>query len=65
MKRCNFYLPNSLVAKLKAEAKESELSMSELLRSAILYFLRRKKIRERETPIERNRQVAMSRQTCS
>jgi predicted transcriptional regulator len=40
MKRYNFYLPDELVEKLKVIAKERHTTLSEVIRQAIIYFVR-------------------------
>lgn len=40
MKRYNFYLPDELVERLKAISKEEHTTMSELIRQAVLRFVR-------------------------
>lgn len=46
MTRHNFFLPNDLVAKLKAVAAESGMPMSELVRRALLAYFNERDARK-------------------
>lgn len=39
MRRCNFFLPKQITEALKAKADRTGLSMSELLRQALVNYL--------------------------
>jgi Arc/MetJ-type ribon-helix-helix transcriptional regulator len=55
MRSTNYRLPESLIDRLKRESKRSGLSMSEIVRHAIIDFLdNRKHIRIREERLEYN-----------